>query len=188
MTPTRQQIPLDTARAKAIEIVGSLIPFCQKIEIAGSIRRERPFVHDIDLVVIPRSERLADFKAWATTRGYWRKGGTSIWTLMIDEIQVDVYFATDSSWATMLLIRTGSAAHNIWLCQRAASMGLKLHASGRGLEIIDPSRLPASIRTTPAATAGWLPCNTEEQIFAHLQLPYRPPASREIPAPGGSRP
>lgn len=145
-------------------------------------------VHDIDLVMVPDPARLADFKSWATSRGYWRKGGDQIWTLAVAGIQIDVYFATAASWATMLLIRTGSAAHNIWLCQRAAAMGLKLHASGRGIEVIDPSRLPASIRDTAAATAGWLPCDTEEQIFAHLQLPYRPPHSREIPAPGDTRP
>lgn len=165
-----------------MEILGPLLPFSRMIEIAGSIRRGRPMVHDIDLVMVPDPARLADFKGWATSRGYWRKGGDRIWTLAVDGIQVDVYFATEASWATMLLIRTGSAAHNIWLCHRATSMGMKLHASGQGLEVIDPSRLPASVRDTVAVE--WLPCNTEEEIFGHLQLPYRPPANREIPTRG----
>ena len=47
---------LSTASNYADQIVEWLTPYCERIEIAGSIRRARPEVNDIDLVVIPRTE------------------------------------------------------------------------------------------------------------------------------------
>jgi hypothetical protein len=45
-------LPLATLYAQ--QIVTWLTPFCERIEIAGSIRRQRPIVNDIDLVCIPK--------------------------------------------------------------------------------------------------------------------------------------
>ena len=56
MSDTGVVMPLAEARAFAEEIVLDLRPFCDRIEIAGSIRRGEPHVGDVDLVVIPRSE------------------------------------------------------------------------------------------------------------------------------------
>ena len=47
---------LEYALPIANQVVEKLAPFCQRIEVAGSIRRRRPFVHDIDLVVIPSNQ------------------------------------------------------------------------------------------------------------------------------------
>lgn len=47
-------IPLATALAYAHHIVKWLGPFCERIEVAGSIRRRRPTVGDVDIVCIPR--------------------------------------------------------------------------------------------------------------------------------------
>lgn len=184
MSSAKQSIPLSEALTLSAKITQQIAPYCERIEVAGSIRRARSRVHDIDLVLISKPVPLSsrgdphqDLHAWAMTRGYWRKGGCSIWTLEIDTVQVDIYLATQLSWATLLLIRTGSAAHNIRLCQRAAKLGLKLHASGLGLEIIDFSRAPKALQNV---RDPWLPCKSEEEIFSHLQLPYVPPPLREV--------
>jgi DNA polymerase/3'-5' exonuclease PolX len=47
-------IPLEDARAAAEDLRALLAPACDRIEIAGSVRRRRPVVHDIELVAIPR--------------------------------------------------------------------------------------------------------------------------------------
>lgn len=46
-------IPLAAARAIAEQVRKALAPACERIEIAGSVRRERPEVHDIEIVAIP---------------------------------------------------------------------------------------------------------------------------------------
>lgn len=47
-------VPLDVARVAAAALVELLAPGCSRIEIAGSVRRRKPVVHDIEIVAIPR--------------------------------------------------------------------------------------------------------------------------------------
>ena len=47
---------LEKAKVIANIVVKALEPFCDKIEIVGSIRRQKPTVKDIDLVLIPRDQ------------------------------------------------------------------------------------------------------------------------------------
>ena len=49
----KTRIPLNEAHAIAAEIITVLAPHCRRIEIAGSIRRQRPEVGDIEIVGIP---------------------------------------------------------------------------------------------------------------------------------------
>jgi len=44
---------LEKAKAIADEVVRRLGPYCTKIEVAGSIRRRKPWVKDVDIVLIP---------------------------------------------------------------------------------------------------------------------------------------
>jgi len=74
--------------------------------------------------------------------------------------QIDLYFATPETWGALVLIRTGSAEHNIRLSKRALRMGMKL--SHRGL--IKNEKVIAS---------------TERKIFEALDLPYVEPEERE---------
>lgn len=54
----KQKFPLRTARAVAEKIVASLAPFCRRITIAGSIRREKTEVGDIEILYIPKIETV----------------------------------------------------------------------------------------------------------------------------------
>ncbi|MBN1964885.1 MAG: hypothetical protein JW910_09570, partial [Anaerolineae bacterium] len=54
MSTTRTRLDLTTARTLADRLVAALAPACERIEVAGSIRRKRSTVGDIELVVIPR--------------------------------------------------------------------------------------------------------------------------------------
>jgi len=59
MSATKQRITYTRAEAIAADITALLWPFVEQIEIAGSIRRRKPVVSDIELVCIPRIERTA---------------------------------------------------------------------------------------------------------------------------------
>jgi len=160
---------LGDAEALANEIVSILDPFCEKILIVGSIRRKIPEVHDIDIVLIPDNSLFLSIEIQKL--GPFEKDGPKIKRLRYkDMIDVDIYFATSMIWATLVLIRTGSKEHNIRLCSRAKSMGMKLKANGEGLyRIISDEKL---IRI-----AG----DTEESIFHMLDLEYIPPEERYKP-------
>jgi len=153
---------LKQSQALAQEIVDQLAPYCERIEVAGSIRRQRPFPRDIDIVFIPRSQgKLASA---LQSLGESRLGGRKLEERVYKGVQVDIYFATPETWATLLLIRTGSKAHNIKLTTLAKKRGCHLYASGRGLFNEKGERI-----------AG----DTEASFFEALGLPYAQPWERE---------
>jgi len=76
---------------------------------------------------------------------------------------VDLYFATAETWATLLLIRTGSKENNIRLATLAKRRGWHLAANGDGLFDEKGRRV-----------AG----DSEESIYKALVLPYQEPWER----------
>jgi DNA polymerase (family 10) len=157
----RGEIALERAEKTAEAIIKLLAPFCERIEVAGSIRRRCPWVNDIDLVMICRDpwnlrSKIAEF-------GLISLRGEKLMRVMVNEIQVDIYFATPKTWATLLLIRTGSKENNIRLATRAKKMGWHLAASGEGLFNEKGERV-----------AG----DTEESIYEALGLAYQRPEER----------
>src|SRR5205807_9246895 len=174
---------LGTARAQAELIRSSLEGVCRRIEIAGSIRRKKAQVRDIDFVAIPRTiERasqtlfggpetvsLIDGKLEALASAGRLSvvlNGEKLKRLKPpgSDLFVDLYVATDQNWATLLLIRTGSREHKIYLCALARRVGMQLKADGSGL--FRDGKIVAN--------------ETEESIFRALGLPYISPESREV--------
>jgi DNA polymerase (family X) len=170
--------PAQIAAVVARRIINELSPACDRIEIAGSLRRRKNVVHDIDIVLLPRDasepfvlgkpttvdgllHRLVDNGSLTPGRG---KEKMKCFVATKTGIPVDIYFATHQTWATLLLIRTGSKEHNIRLAQRARQLGMKLRASGDGVE---------------AANGEILGIQTEEEIFSLLQFPYLRPEQRQ---------
>jgi DNA polymerase/3'-5' exonuclease PolX len=125
------KIVLERAQKVADAVVKRLAPYCHKIEVAGSIRRRRPRVNDIDIVLIPSD--LWTLHAEVKKMGTVKAAGAKIMRVIAGEIQVDLYIATRETWATLMLIRTGSVENNIRLCSRAKEMKWQLHADGSGL-------------------------------------------------------
>ena len=60
-------IPAEQARAAAEDLVEILRSSCQRIEIAGSLRRGSPEVHDLEIVAEPRFEEQSGGDLWGTT-------------------------------------------------------------------------------------------------------------------------
>ena len=152
---------LEKARAVANKVIERLSPYCQRIEVAGSIRRRKPLVRDIDIVLIPSDP-------WALTReiislGPSHMGGDKLRRVDYNGTQVDFYFTDERTWATLLLIRTGSKESNIRLASLAKKKGWHLAASGEGLFDQYGKRI-----------AG----DTERSIYEALGVKYKEPWER----------
>lgn len=163
---------LEEARDRATGVRTVALRHATRAEIAGSIRRGRPDVGDIDLVVELPWENL-----WAHAQligdlcalGYEPiKDGDKIASFSHPTGPgLDVYFADPSTWGVALLIRTGSAAHNIKLVEA-------------GKQVLPVRRLTVSRGVLD--TAGRVVASaTEEEIFEALGVPYVEPALREAP-------
>ena len=155
---------LESAKKIADVVIKRLSPYCQRIEVAGSIRRRKAIVHDIDLVLIPSDAWNLEGEVLAMARPFQPKmSGEKLKRFDYKGAQIDLYFASPETWATLLLIRTGSKESNIRLCSRAKDMGWHLAASGDGL-----------FNETGKRIAG----DTELSIYNALGLRWQEPSER----------
>ena len=154
-------ISLERADRLAGMIKERLKPYCSKIEIAGSTRRRKPWVKDIDFVAIPSD--LWRLQNEIDSLGPRKVAGPKIMRVMAGEIQIDVYFATVETWGMLFLVKTGSAGNNIRLATLAKRRGWRFAASGDGL-----------FNETGERIAG----DTERSIYDALGVLWQEPAER----------
>lgn len=119
---------LHTAKIIAKAALQALEPYCIRIEIAGSIRREKEIVGDIEIVCIPKPYETGLFTSGiASVVNQWEKVkgeleyGKSKYTQRVlpgkltgfddKRITLDLFFAEPGNWGTILAIRTGSAEY-----------------------------------------------------------------------------
>jgi DNA polymerase/3'-5' exonuclease PolX len=152
---------LPEAEQRSAEIVEKLKPYCKQIMVVGSIRRKKPECKDIDIVLIPANP-LA-LHAEILRLGVCTADGPKLTRVFHESTQVDIYYANEDTWGTLVLIRTGPMENNLRLCTLAKKKGWQLKAGGDGL--VDPQ--------TNKKIAG-----DEESIFAALGLKYLLPEQR----------
>jgi DNA polymerase (family X) len=193
-----ERVTLHTAMAVAEEVVAELsaLTGCESCTYAGSLRRMRDTVGDIDVLVAataskPFMDALTDLPATAEVIAHGAKK-TSVRTAK--GLQVDLRVLHPRSWGAGLQYFTGSKAHNIRTRTMAVRQGLKLSEYGL-FEVQDKgttdrsratarnrtaARSPsgtAKNRTTPQARA--VASRSEDEVYARLGLPWIPPALRE---------
>lgn len=100
----------------AQEVLELLRPHCTRIEIAGSIRRQKPLIKDIEIVAIPKPYQTGLFEdGIATAVNQWEKVkgelsyGVCKYTQRVlpQGIKLDLFFAERDNWGNIFLIRTG---------------------------------------------------------------------------------
>ncbi len=163
------ELDLEAAQKLACEIKTAVQHLCDKIEVAGSIRRQKPAVHDIDFVVVPKSdldwqrinEALKRLKAKPNCSG--NQTIKAYVPCPKGLFQIDFYRAKPSTFGIHLLVRTGSAEHNCWLAAWAMSKSMRLKYS----EGLIKDNVPV---------AG----EDEKGVFSALGLPCPPPTEREV--------
>ncbi len=124
------RIPLGTALPLAREIVEGLKKsgFIQKIEPAGSLRRRKETVGDIDILATSKHAAAAinAFVRLPVVKEIIGKGSTKATIVTKDAIQVDLRIMESRSFGTSLQYFTGSKEHNIKLRDLARQKGFKL--------------------------------------------------------------
>jgi DNA polymerase/3'-5' exonuclease PolX len=181
MSKTRR--PLAEAERIAAALVADLEPHCTRIAIAGSVRRRKEQVGDIELVAIPRYEPAGLFGDRAANRLWehlhardayrFTKGDNPdgrYYQLALpaqSDLQVDLFLAQPDNWGLTLLVRTGSAAFSTAMLarwKRAQGIGREQLGSVDGRLVTRDGRV--------------VPTPDEETIFQLLGMRPVPPERR----------
>ena len=134
-----------------------------QVAVAGSFRRMRDTVGDLDIVVSAQSSDavMNDFVAYDEVKEVLARGPTRSSVVLKIGLQVDLRVVPHESYGAALVYFTGSKAHNIAIRRIAQEKGLKLNEYG----VFDGT----------TRIAG----ETEESVYATLGLPWIPPQLRE---------
>lgn len=153
----------------AFDYAESIIGYLKKsrgvkaIEVAGSLRRRKETIGDLDVLAIcgDGSDIMERFVAYDGIEEVLAKGATKSSARLSCGIQVDVRVLSKESFGAALQYFTGSKEHNIALRTRAVERKLKINEYGvfRGGKRI----------------AG----KSEEEVYAAVGLPVMPPEIRE---------
>lgn len=163
---------LTEAKPLAEKIAERLRPRCTRVEIVGSIRRERPEPGDIDLVILTDNREAVRARCLERCQ-LVTNGDINFVCRLPGGFQLDIFFArgpvTDlfnpqpGNFASLMLLRTGSREHNIFLIERAKLFGLRWDTY-RG--VLDPEGYVIS-------------GDDETSIYNRLDLPFIEPRLRE---------
>lgn len=164
----RTPLPAARARAESIREELARLEVVDEIEVAGSIRRGRETIGDIDIVVSTRQfeDRDAIFDRFVElpeVGDVLVRGDTKTSARLRSGIQVDVRVVTPDQFGAALHYFTGSKEHHIKLRTRAKKRGLKINEYG-----VFP-------RGADEPVAG----RTEEEIYEVLELQFIPPELRQ---------
>jgi DNA polymerase (family 10) len=163
----RSRALLTTARAIANQVATALRAHggVDRLEIAGSLRRMRETVKDIDILVTSTEpahviETLVSLPSVAEITA---RGETKVSVGHQDGLAIDLRVVASEAFGAALQYFTGSKAHNVRLREMAVRRGLKISEYG----VFDEA--------TGARVAG----ETERDVYAAVGLPWIPPELRE---------
>jgi DNA polymerase (family 10) len=164
---------LDTAEELAEKLVEYLlaVPGIEKATPAGSLRRGRETVGDLDILVTgkacidaePRQELIQHLLRFPGLMDIMAQGENKVSFRHRNGMQVDVRFLPPECFGAAMQYFTGSKAHNVALRQRALKMGFTLNEYS--LATLEDNQ--------PVAR------KTEEEIYAKLRLDFIAPELRE---------
>jgi len=138
-----------------------------KIEIAGSIRRFKEIIGDIDILAVTNSplELMNYFTSLENIAEVYMKGRTKSAVRLTSGIDVDLRIVSSKSWGSALNYFTGSKEHNIALREIAINKGYKLNEYGL-FKIKNKEEIQI---------AG----KTEKELYSALEMSYIEPEMRE---------
>jgi DNA polymerase (family 10) len=142
------------------------LPGVTAASVAGSLRRMRDTIGDVDLLLAAPPDRaegiMAHFRQMHQVHEVLVGGATKTAIRTHDGLQVDLRILDPARWGTALQYFTGSQAHNVRLRERARQQGLSLSENGFKRQ-----------------DGGEILCADEAEVYARLGLPWIPPELRE---------
>jgi DNA polymerase (family X) len=139
-------------------------PSTVRAEVAGSLRRKKETIGDLDIVAASTDEgALADAFADAPFADEILAHGPKKVYIVRNGVEVDLRIVEPEAFGSLLHHFTGGQAHNIALRERAVKMGINISEYGLAEE----------------GTGNYEPVATEEELYGRLGLPYIPPELRE---------
>lgn len=199
MIPNEVHAPDDAAahkkkwpRSAGLEVARSLCrrlnPVCESLIVAGSLRRRKQEIGDVEIVFVPRfAERAADListsmvsladeeiqnmLADGTLSKRLSKTGSPAWgdknKLAVHQsgMPVDLFRATRESWHNYLVCRTGPASSNTRIATLAQRMGYRWNPYGNGFTRLSDGSVVAM--------------DSEDSVFTFVGLPVLPPWERD---------
>ena len=162
----RTLFPLAEAQAESIAAILRALPQVVRLEVAGSIRRRKEVVGDIDIV--GSVARLEDRKpvmdallAHPLVESVTGSGETKTSVVLRSGIALDLRLVTDDKFPYLLHHFTGSKEHNVALRSRAHAQGIKINEYG----IFRDDQL--------------IPCANEHEFYTAFGMAYVEPEMRE---------
>lgn len=179
-------------RAEALEVARELCvrlkPRCEKLIVAGSLRRRKQEVGDVEIVFVPRMEARqvdlfgsADFNLAdeeidrmaedGTIAKRLSRVGITTWgeknklALHRSGIAVDLFSAKPEAWWNYIVCRTGPASLNERIATEAKRRGYRWNPYGAGF--------------TRLADGAEIPMESERSVFAFVGMPYLEPWERD---------
>jgi DNA polymerase (family 10) len=161
--------------AQAIVTLLSALPTVLNVEIAGSIRRARPTIGDVDILVAVADmahspEIMQTFVSMENVARILGQGETKSSVELLSGLQVDLRVLVQEKWGTALQYFTGSMAHNVKIRQIALQKGFSLNEHALSPVDSDGEIVP---------DAPKIFCATEESVYETLGLNWIPPEFRE---------
>lgn len=186
----KTKFPRAAALAVAKELCAALRPVTERLIVAGSLRRGKAEVGDVEILFVPKvvevADGLFDRKVESLADGaldaLLRQGvlarrknvkGSEMWgaqnKLAVhvgSGIPVDLFAATEANWWNYLVCRTGPGESNIAIASAAKDMGWKWHPYGSGFS-----------RQVGLATEERV-VGSEREVFEFVGLPFKEPVER----------
>jgi len=169
---------LGDARPLADDLLGILRDHdaVERCETAGSIRRWKPTIGDVDLLAAtddPEAviDRFADWERATTVI----EAGSKKASVTVDDVRVDLRVVSPDQFGSALQYFTGSWDHNVTLRNHALERDVSLNEYGA----FDVAAADESDPEDPQAKGDRVGGDTEESMYAAVGLPWIPPELRE---------
>jgi DNA polymerase (family 10) len=171
VSSTTNRLPLAAAQHIAVGVMQQLEPHCEVISLAGSIRRDRPTIGDIEIVCVPKAYHATPLfcSGLATVVNQWEKVRGELpckytQRILPEGIRLDLFMVHPDGYGLQRAIRTGSAD---W-----------------GRTVLAPAWVRAGYHSEGGllrhADGSVVPVRTEPELFRLIDLPWVDPRDREV--------